>query len=318
MVRFIITLTRFLAVLRRLNKLAEDILDAFNSVNDKIQFTVDVPEHNAAISFLDIEIKIVNRGIEYKWHVKPCHSNNSLRKNSWIPNFMKTNYVRNSIKTVMDRCSNEKLCEEALSKLDNRFEQNGYHNVKLDQKIKKSEKNGNNPRDKCYLKLNFVSDSLNRKIKRILKDYDFPIQMVSIPAKHLKFSLNQNKKKDKHTDCKICDHLPQKYGCWERFLVYKFSCTYCNQFYIGETCRPFYSRYKEHQRSLDNDDSVSALSEHVLNAHRQQKCTLTDFNLDILIQCHSPVETRLAEARAINSQRPPLNRRYEKGSLSRP
>ena len=297
-------------------KLADDILEIFNSVNEKNQFTVDIPENKAAISFLDIEIKIVNRDIEYKWHVKPCHSNNSLRKSSWIPSFVKTNYIRNSIKTVTDRCSDKSLREEALSRLNSRFEHNGFYNVKLDQKRKKSKEAENNPRDKCYLKLDFISDSLNRQIKNILKDYDFPIQMVSIPAKPLKFALSQNKKENKHSQCHICDHLPERYGCWERFLVYKFICIVCNQFYIGETCRPFYLRYKEHQRSLNNNDSISALSQHVLNAHSQQKIVLTDFNLDILIQCRSPVETRLAEARAIDNQKPHLNRKHEKECLS--
>ena len=59
--------------------LATVILDTFNSIQSEIQFTVEVPPKNEFLAFLDIAIRIKDNNIQYKWHVKPCHSDNSLR-----------------------------------------------------------------------------------------------------------------------------------------------------------------------------------------------------------------------------------------------
>ena len=82
--------------------ITNDILEAFNAVNDQIQFTIEMPEDNATIDFLDIEMKIKDSSIEYQWHVKPCHSNNSLNKNSWVPNSIKTTLATRSTLSVKD------------------------------------------------------------------------------------------------------------------------------------------------------------------------------------------------------------------------
>ena len=87
--------------------------------------------------------------------------------------------------------------------------------------------------------------------------------------------------------------------------MYKFTCKYCSNFYIAETSRPFSHRCKEHERSLNQKNLFSALSEHARQAHTNLSVTLKDFDLDILRHCKSPVETRLAEARAITTRTSP-------------
>ena len=161
------------------------------------------------------------------------------------------------------------------------------------------------------LTLDFVSDSLNRKIHKIIKNSNFDIRLVSKPAKNMSQVLNKNEKaRIKHSNCKICQKMPSNYTCLDRFLVYKFTCDLCSEFYIGQTNRPFFLRYKEHMRSVSKQDKKSALSQHSVEAHSQIE--KIPFTLRILQQCHTPLETRLSEARAIDFYRPSLNRRHER------
>jgi hypothetical protein len=294
----------------------DTILETFNSVNTNIQFTLEAPKPGEPIPFLDLSIYVKDKNIEYSWHVKPNHSNNSLRIDSWIPNSVKTNYIRNSIQTVTNRCSNKTLEAAAMHRLSTRFAKNGFHKVPVftrpkKNKNKKAEQNGNN---NIFLKLDFVNDRLSRKIRNIVKKYDFPIQLINKPSKNLNQMLNTHKNRNvsKHENCSTCDHLPVDFSCVDRFLVYKFQCQLCNQLYIGETSRPFHYRYKEHMRSLNIKDKKSALSQHALDIHKQANLTIADFSLSILYKCRSPVETRLTEARAISIYGPNINRKNER------
>ena len=47
---------------------------------------------------------------------------------------------------------------------------------------------------RIFLKLDFVSDRLIRKIGNIIKKYDFSIQLVNKPSKNLKQALAINRK----------------------------------------------------------------------------------------------------------------------------
>ena len=111
--------------------MVNEIMDTFNSIQESIQFTVEVPEENEFLAFLDIAIRIKDQ-IQYKWYVKPCHSDNSLRYESYVPNHIKTNFVRNSIRSVDKKCFSEYLRTEARKKLDCRLKKNGFKNYVKD------------------------------------------------------------------------------------------------------------------------------------------------------------------------------------------
>jgi len=292
-----------------------NIVKCFNAVNKSIQFTAEVPQKEEFLSFLDIDIRI-RKTVEYKWHIKPGHSNNSLNCNSWVPSHVKSNYLDNSVKMVAQKCSSKVFQDEALIKLEQRFLQNGFNKYKTKTKQKRRNERNVSELDKkkTALSLDFVSDSLNRKINSIIKKYNLQVRLISKPARSLKqiFKKHNDHKINKHENCAICEHLPEEFNCNDRFLVYQFTCKYCSDFYIGETSRPFYNRYKEHARSLNNGNFISALSEHASKAHKSTSPSIRSFDLEILRHCKNAVEARLAEARAITARGPPLNRKHEK------
>ena len=184
----------------------------------------------------------------------------------------------------------------------------------LDHLLNKNNPSNKKDKEVTCLTLDFISDRHSRHVREIIKRYDFPIRVTFKPAHFLKIAL-KNKMKTKHINCKICDILPDNLSCNDRFLVYQFTCWLCKAVYIGETCRPFNRRYKEHQKSLEKQDDKSALSSHVKTAHSGDVLTIASFDLQIMRKCSSPMATRLAEVRSIIDSRPSLNRKHEIAAL---
>ena len=131
--------------------------------------------------------------------------------------------------------------------------------------------------------MDFISDRHNRKIREILRKHNFSIRFISKPARYLKqcFKKTVCTKSSSH-NCEVCKRLPLKYKCTDRFLIYKFTCNSCKDFYIGETCRTFNLRYSEHKRSLERQDGKSALSHHVKTAHSDKRMKIDDFCVNVL------------------------------------
>ena len=291
----------------RSSNIPQTVLKKFNSMNENIKFTLELPEKNKALNFLDISIEIRENTIDHFWFQKPSHSQNSLRADSFIPNHVKTNFVSNYVKNVESKCSNNERKDAARLQLAQKLKKNGYSKIKTNKKTSHKKKEHN----ATTFTLDFISDRCNRKINKILEKYDFKIRVASKPAKYLKHCIGGGKSVKKHENCEICSKLPDHYRCDDKYLVYKFTCTLCNEFYIGETCRPIKFRYSEHQRSINKKNKTSALAEHLTNKHGEVKATIQDFDLNIIKKCANPLATRLSEAAAIDRYRPSLNRKHE-------
>ena len=86
---------------------------------------MEIPNFNS-LNFLDTTIYIENNQSRYKWHEKETNSGNSLNKNCFVPNHVKTNYIDNTIKYVKNRCSTPGDFEEAKVALDKKFNGNVF------------------------------------------------------------------------------------------------------------------------------------------------------------------------------------------------
>ena len=250
--------------------------------------------------------------------IRKCHSENTLRCDSWVPNSIKMNFISNLSQNIKKRCSNDDFLQNAKLKIATRLEKNGYkkHIVDRHMKTRRRENSEIGNHGQTCLNLDFISDRHTRYVHKILNKYDFSIRLFNKPGQMTKVALKDRcKSSHKHQDCEVCDHLPKNFVCNDRFIVYKFTCQICNQFYIGETCRPFYARYLEHKRSLNKRDDKSALSCHINSVHNGVCTDISKFHLQIINKCDTPVSTRLAEARAISIQRPALNRKHEIAAL---
>ena len=99
--------------------------------------------------------------------------------------------------------------------------------------------------------------------------------------------------------------------CLTRYVIYKMTCQICKKFYIGQTNRPFYYRYREHEYSLHSKTDASALSEHALSEHQDVDMSVTDFKFEFIGVCKNPVQCKIREAKLIESTTPGLNRNHE-------
>jgi len=288
------------------------IIETFNSINPSIQFTIDIPDRGDSLKFLDIEIYIDKNGLHYEWYRKELCSNNTLRKDSWLPEHVKVNFIKNMTKQAVSRCSDSTLEKNALSKLNKIFHINGHqsqvtkHEFKLNYNNNVSDPSGKS----CFL-LGFVSDSCDRKIKQLIKKYDVPVSLISRPNKYLSQCFNDSVPHNKHDNCDICNLLLDKFTCEDKYVVYEFKCKLCENSYIGQTCRPFQQRYKEHRHSVEVKNKNSALSEHILISHPFANPSMNNFTCSILKKLRNPVETKITESVLNDRLKPTLNRREE-------
>ena len=286
-------------------------MNVFNSVHKDIEFTLEVPPNNI-LNFLDVSLSVKEH---YKVFRKYCHSGISLKKESWLPFRVKFYHFRNSFNYVQERCSDTSSREESINLMKNQLLSNGFSQRDLDFAHRKRSTRSSNHLNATqpvhsFLKLQFLSDSSHRKISKLVKKYKLPVTVVERPGMQLRNFLKTKSNSVKQCQCTICSLLPNYYTCKSRFVVYKFTCKYCQKFYIGSTNRPFIVRYKEHRRSILNRDDKSALSEHLKICHSDGN--IDSFEIDLLTQQHDPVLTRIAEARSIDYLKPQLNRKHER------
>ena len=138
--------------------------------------------------------------------------------------------------------------------------------------------------------------------------------MISKPAPQLgKALITTTERKDRIREhkCKICPLLKKDQRCSTRYVIYKMTCQACNNFYIGQTNRPFYHRYREHDYSLQHKTDASALSEHAMTEHQAIDMSINDFNIEFIEVCKNPVECKIREAKLIEKITPGLNGKHE-------
>ena len=85
--------------------LFEIILSTFNSVIPDIKFTIETPEPNEWLPFLDMQLRLINNEVHFSWYRKGIHSGNILRKDSHMPSHVKANMIKNGIKIIKNRSS---------------------------------------------------------------------------------------------------------------------------------------------------------------------------------------------------------------------
>ena len=107
----------------------EGLLSCFNAVDKNIQFTLEVPTSNR-LHFLDLSIWLENKKVVYSKYRKSIASDNTLRKNSWLPSFVKSNFVKQSLIDVnlssSSNLANSEL-ESAFSECKRRLSKNGFN-----------------------------------------------------------------------------------------------------------------------------------------------------------------------------------------------
>jgi len=288
------------------------ILNVFNSINPNIKFTLEAPKPSEWLNFLDIKIKIDNE-IKYSWYHKECHSNIALRKDSFLPRHIKSNYIKSSAHTISQRSNDPEIRKENLAEFDRILEQNQYTEKEreISTKTKKSNKRNSISKENNFqFKVPYVNDRCNRKINKLIKKYDLPVRLINEYGYQSANYLNNNKK-EKSCSCNICsDFKNNKYSCRDRYVVYQYTCVQCGEFYIGKTARMLKTRHQEHRKAIDNKSNSSALYNHLQDKHGGIG-GIGNFQVGLIRKLHNTRDTTIAEAKAITQLKPQINRKHE-------
>ena len=245
-------------------------------------------------------------------HIKDCHSGNSLHADSWVPSHVKSNFIHNSFNYVNKRCSTAETMSVNYEKMHQKLATNGYrkNSMHMNKTTLKSKSIYTSDSKRVVLKLDYINDSTNRKLNKLARKYNLPINLVNKPGRQLRTCFNQRNFLE-NCVCALCNLLFKPNTCKLTYVVYRFTCKHCGQFYIGSTNRTFGSRYYEHRRSLQLQDSKSALSDHAKKDHRGSRFTIDDFDVRVVRHLCDPVSTRIVESQLINIHKPTINRKHE-------
>ena len=118
-----------------------------------------------------------------------CREFEALRSDSRIPQCIKTNFVTNINNQVLSKCSTEESKFDAIQKLNKQLFSNGYRIYHKSRKHKRAEKNFQ-AKNSVIWKCDFINDSCNRQLKRLIKKYEVPVTLVNRHGDYLKQSIS--------------------------------------------------------------------------------------------------------------------------------
>ena len=302
------------------------LVDTFNSIHKNIQFTIEHPDKDGYIAFLDTEVKLNYHNIfTYKWFTKPVSSGNMLSAQSKVPHKVKRGFINNCFSRIIRRCNNISNINTSIKKMAELLKRNGYNNkivknginhaINKCNEIEDPNKDTWNKDNGVILKIPYMNDELNQTIKNKIANTNLNITFCNNKFTQLnKLGYKPRTEPKCRRKCNICKILPDKWGCSTDKVVYIYTCIHCRGHYIGKTYGRISGRHSSHKSNFTYQNyGKSALSTHILEVHPEFfHDKLDNFTLDILDSFHKASELIIAEALYIEKMSPSLNRKQER------
>ena len=232
----------------------DTMLNYLNSIDPHIKFTVEQPNKEGAIPFLDTLPKPKGEEISVSVYRKPTHTDRYLDFNSSHPISAKRAMVRALMDRAENVCSDPEILAEEIEHLSKVLCYNNYPQWMID-KWGKSDKSGplihpdtgHEIKKQFYVSVPYFP-GLREAFKKIFKY--MTVQVCFKGVNTLKSLLMHPK-----------DKVPTSQ---KKDIVYHWECQAdsCSSSYIGETSRSLGERVKEHSKS-----STSAILKHCTNFH---------------------------------------------------
>lgn len=255
----------------------DEIVNIFNSIHPKIQFTVE-QETNNSIPFLDLLLIRCDGGkIISNWYSKPTSSGRTL---NFLSNHSMTQKL-NIISSLVYKCttlSDKSFHKDNLVKIQNQLIQNNYPKNLVHKCINKyynkymnNHNNSYNNTSRCeseenlYVSFPFLP-GLSHNVNNILKKFN--IKPAFYPVKKLNCIFTRLK--DKVQKDKVSN------------IVYKINCSNCEKCYIGQTKQYVSTRLYQHKNEC-NDRNKHKKEQTALTKHHFENKHNFDFvNFEIL------------------------------------
>lgn len=281
-------------------------LDILNSQHKDIRFTVEKATRANTLSFLDVNVQLLNNGYETCVWRKATNTGLVLNFNAVCPKTWKSGLILCFLHRAKTICSNWNLYVSEVNKLRAMFRNNGYPDWFINHTIKRfedHEDNKNKTVEKDFLftiglpYFGNASHQFKKRLSALVKlkfGVDINVYFTSLKTGSY-FQLK----------CRTPNSLMSK-------VVYKFTCLRdANISYIGMTTRHLSLRVKEHIYSKTR----SAVGNHIDNCSACKNKTVDIDDFKIIRTCNTNYSTKIQEALLIKKQNPKLNLQlYAKGS----
>ena len=271
-----------------------------NSLAPDLEYSIEHPRPDGSIPFLDINIHPDNSTSIYR---KPTHTNLYTHYSSAATLSSKESVVRTLTRRAFKLCSSKHLGNE-LQHLEATFLSNGYPLQKIRhlmqktlERLRTTTRPSSNPSlaQSNLLAAVPYSQSYASSIRKSLAKYD--ITTAFSTSSTLKSLLSHTKSSTP----------PDKL----KNVIYKIPCHDCDDFYIGQTCRPLIKRIKEHeacQRLNNYTDSATGNIKSAPAKHAHDHGHNIDWNgTSIVTACAHRSQLNLLEHAAITILDPPMN-----------
>ena len=238
---------------------AEHVLDTFNSLHHRLQFTMEINKNNV-INFLDVTIISNNGNLTFDWFHKNTFSGRYLNFNSHHPLAHKRGVVYGLVDKIIQITSpifHKKNLECVIrilldngyplpfifSSINNRIKHHIFQKPKLNNITEEVDNVG-------FFTVPFVKN-ISDKFKNIVKDYNIKMSYSSVS--NLRSFITNGKDRLNISD--------------QNGVVYQICCKDCEYSYIGQTKRLLKTRIKEHKSDINKSSGLPS----VISVHRLEQ-----------------------------------------------
>ena len=286
---------------------ADKIFEEINNIDPNINFTIEYPNNETALSLLDFTVKInpLNSKPEFEFYQKKIRKPIFVNAASAIPLQQKRNYITNEIKRITERCSDDTSLRKNIDKFEHKLETNGYPRdfIRNNIRKKRTQKNKYDNKEYFYLKIPFISNSVDNKIKRIFQKEGIPLRLA-----HRSFTLRNYLKR--HPGPQMCtlNNCPIQNNeiCTITGCIYKIKCKNCQECYIGSTKRSLHTRLLEHLKS-----NKSYVHQHLTKCQPNNTTHSYTIETSVIDRDPDPINLRFLEALHIKNIKPAINSKEE-------
>ncbi|EYC15824.1 hypothetical protein Y032_0035g2983 [Ancylostoma ceylanicum] len=274
-----------------------------NAKDENIKFTVEEPDRDGFLPFLNVKVRIRDGTTEIRWYKKQSSKNIILHSRSAHPTYMKANVVRNLVGTSERIAARN---SETVDTIERILFENGYISGNMATWRPYSAPDG------IALVLPYLNERLAQQVNTIVKRSQLPVRLIFKPPPTLKELLTSSRVYENRCDEEECRYCTDQKICKLRGTVHLIKCNGCGQRYVGESGRPLRKRLDEHRRAFNRPQAYpkNSFSRHRTTVHTRDappefEVTVLHRNLD------NPVDRKIMEAREIKRYQPEINSREE-------
>ena len=283
------------------------ILDKINKKHPTIKFELELPDEDGFLPILDLKIKILPDGqLTHKLYTKPANKGITLHANSHHPRAVKAAVIGNEFKRAVEN-STPNFEQISKASITSKLLRNGYTTEQIARANGPARRRRETQsKRKLVLKVPYISDKANGQIRAALRKNKIDARLVNPRPRTV---LELGKKRRKMDGCKMRNCPTPYLRCCACFVVYEVTCQLCKEKYIGSTTRQIHTRASEHLQAARKHDHASAMGEHYAKSHPAAAPNLSFAIIQTTEQ--DELRLRIAEAYAIKTRKPKLNRRLE-------